>query len=238
MSNNAFSNMPLVQFLPNLCTTMTLFFGFLSITNASLEHFDGACLCIVIAWVADCLDGRVARMTGSESEFGKQYDSLADLIAFGLAPALLCYRWLLIDFHKLGWCLAFVYLAATGLRLARFNTQQPQKTFTGLPCPGAAAVVVSYVWLMLVLNQSPVGIYAILTIVQLVLVSFFMVSHLEFKHMKYVQMPRKYRLPIVLMVALLLSAVVMNPPLVLYVIALSYALYGFLGNYFCFGRQT
>ena len=100
MSKKTLVKIPLIQFLPNLCTTMTLFFGFLSITSSSLEQFDKACICIVVAWIADCLDGRVARMTGSESEFGKEYDSLADLIAFGLAPAILSYRWLLIDFHK------------------------------------------------------------------------------------------------------------------------------------------
>ncbi len=230
MSKKVFSKMPLVQCLPNLCTTLTLLFGFLSITNASLEHFDNACICIVVAWVADCLDGRVARMTGSESDFGKEYDSLADMVAFGLAPAFLSYRWLLIDFHKLGWCLAFVYLAATGLRLARFNTQAAQATFTGLPCPGAAAVMVTYIWLMLVENQSPIGLYAVLTIVQVLLVSFLMVSQMPFKHMKYVQVPRRYRLPLALVVAIFLSAIIVHPPLVLYVVSLVYTLYGCLGD--------
>ena len=135
--------------LPNVLTTLTLFSGFLSVTFASKQQFVLSCFAVFIAMITDSLDGRIARMMDSASEFGKQYDSLADLVAFGVAPAFLLYTSSLHVLPSLGWSIAFAYLAAAALRLARFNllSNTSSSSFEGLPTPMAAALVVSYVWL-------------------------------------------------------------------------------------------
>ena len=133
-----------IYILPSLFTTAGLFFGFYAIINASQGEFDKAAVGILIAMIMDGLDGRVARLTNTASQFGKEYDSLVDLIAFGLAPGLVVYFWSLQYLGKTGWLISFIYTAATALRLARFNTHDSddKRFFTGLPSPSAAAFVV------------------------------------------------------------------------------------------------
>lgn len=141
-----------IYILPNLFTTGCLFCGFYAIVQAMNGHFDQAALAIFIAMVLDSLDGRVARMTNTQSAFGAEYDSLADMVSFGAAPALVTYEWALRDMGKLGWIAAFVYCAAAALRLARFNTNiavVDKRFFQGLPSPAAAALVTGFVWLMI-----------------------------------------------------------------------------------------
>ena len=131
-----------IYLLPNLFTISGLFAGFYAIIAAMQGKFDVASFAVFIAMVADCLDGRVARLTNTESAFGAQFDSLSDLIAFGLAPSLVIYSWGLSHLGKVGWLIAFFYLAATALRLARYNTVEEHPAyFKGLPCPAAAGLI-------------------------------------------------------------------------------------------------
>lgn len=137
-----------IYLLPNMLTTAALFAGFYSIVAAMKGHFDASAIAIFVAMIADGLDGRVARLTNTQSAFGAQYDSLSDMVAFGVAPALAVYSWSLFHLGKLGWLVAFVYTAGTALRLARFNTQVSDKRyFQGLPCPSAAGMIASIVWI-------------------------------------------------------------------------------------------
>jgi len=138
-----------IYLLPNLFTTAALFAGFYAIVQAINSRFDLAAVAIYVAMILDGLDGRVARLTRTQSAFGAEYDSLADMVSFGAAPALVMYEWALQGMGKLGWTAAFIYCAGAALRLARFNTQldvADKRYFTGLPSPAAAALVAGMVW--------------------------------------------------------------------------------------------
>src|SRR6267154_692807 len=138
-----------IYLLPNLFTTAALFAGFYSIVMAMNQRYDYAAVAIFVAMILDTLDGRVARLTRTQSAFGAEYDSLSDMLSFGAAPALVMYEWALRDMGRIGWIAAFVYCAGTALRLARFNTQlavADKRWFTGLPSPAAAALVAGMIW--------------------------------------------------------------------------------------------
>ncbi len=138
-----------IYLLPNLFTTGALFAGFYGIVAAMNSRFEAAAIAVLVAMVLDGMDGRIARLTNTQSDFGAQYDSLSDMASFGLAPALIIYQWSLFELGKLGWLAAFMYAAATALRLARFNTQvanTDKRFFQGLPSPAAAAVIAAGVW--------------------------------------------------------------------------------------------
>jgi CDP-diacylglycerol--serine O-phosphatidyltransferase len=138
--------------LPNLFTTAALFAGFFAIVQAMQGDFERAAMAIFIAMVLDGLDGRVARLTNTQSAFGAEYDSLSDMVSFGAAPALVMYEWALRDLGRLGWIAAFIYCAGAALRLARFNTTlevTDKRYFQGLPSPAAAALVAGLVWVMI-----------------------------------------------------------------------------------------
>ena len=139
-----------IYLLPSVLTTFGMFAGFYSIVSSINGEFTIAAISIMIAMMWDTLDGRVARLTNTQSAFGAEYDSLADLVSFGLAPALLVYEWSLYELGRFGWLAAFVYLACAALRLARFNTQvgiADKRFFQGLPSPAAAGVIASMIWL-------------------------------------------------------------------------------------------
>ena len=141
-----------IYVLPNLFTTAALFCGFFAIVQAMQMKFELSAVAIFIAMVLDSLDGRVARMTHTQSAFGAEYDSLSDMVSFGVAPALVMYEWALKDMGRLGWIAAFVYCACAALRLARFNTTLEvidKRYFQGLPSPAAAALVAGLVWVMI-----------------------------------------------------------------------------------------
>ncbi|WP_303785999.1 CDP-diacylglycerol--serine O-phosphatidyltransferase [Azovibrio restrictus] len=141
-----------IYLLPNLFTTAALFFGFFAIVQAMQGNFERAAVAIFIAMVLDGLDGRVARMTRTQSAFGAEYDSLSDMVSFGVAPALVIYEWALSGMGRLGWIAAFIYCACAALRLARFNTTlevMDKRFFQGLPSPAAAALVAGFVWVMM-----------------------------------------------------------------------------------------
>ena len=142
-----------IYVLPNLFTTAALFAGFFAIVQAMQGDFERAAMAIFIAMVLDGLDGRVARLTNTQSAFGAEYDSLSDMVSFGAAPALVMYEWALRDLGRLGWIAAFIYCAGAALRLARFNTTLEvvdKRFFQGLPSPAAAALVAGLVWVMIV----------------------------------------------------------------------------------------
>src|SRR5712664_3827196 len=140
-----------IYLLPNLFTTGVLFCGFFAIVQAMNGRYDIGCIAIFVAMVLDGMDGRVARWTNTQSEFGAQYDSIADMVAFGAAPALVAYEWALKDLGTLGWIAAFLYCAGTAIRLARFNVNigiVDKRYFQGLPSPSGAAVLAGLVWVM------------------------------------------------------------------------------------------
>src|SRR6478735_12646241 len=138
-----------IYLLPNLFTTLNLFAGFYAIVQGMNHDFEKAAVAIFVAMVLDSIDGRVARLTRTQSAFGAEYDSLTDMVSFGAAPALVMYEWALRDMGRLGWISAFVYCAGAALRLARFNIQlsvADKRWFTGLPSPAAAALVAGMIW--------------------------------------------------------------------------------------------
>ena len=139
-----------IYLLPSIITTFALFAGFYSIVASINGDFTLAAISIMVAMLWDTLDGRVARLTNTQSAFGAEYDSLSDLVSFGVAPALLVYEWSLSDLGRFGWLAAFIYLACAALRLARFNTQvgaTDKRYFQGLPSPASAGVIASMIWL-------------------------------------------------------------------------------------------
>ena len=171
-----------IYLLPNLFTTACLFSGFYSIVSAMSGKFEMAAIAIFIAMIMDGLDGRVARMTNTQSDFGAEYDSLADMVAFGLAPALVVFEWSLSSMGKLGWLAAFIYTASTALRLARFNTQvgiADKNYFQGLASPAAAAVVAGMIWVIQD-YQLDVADFTIPATIVTVCVGLFMVSNVRY----------------------------------------------------------
>lgn len=227
-----------VYLLPNLFTTGGLFAGFYAIIAASQEKFAYACVAIFIAALLDGLDGRVARLTNTQSEFGVQYDSLADLVSFGMAPALLMYHWALQHMYsdgatagRLGWLAAFLYAACAALRLARFNSQVSvvdKRWFVGLASPAAAAVIASFVWTLH--DYDIIGRnlrYAALAVT--VLAALLMVSNIRYTSFKGRRTgPQNERVPffVLLLVVAVLIALALYPPQTLLVVFVGYALSG------------
>ena len=218
-----------IYLLPNLFTTATLFAGFYAIVAAMNGQFTDAASAIFVAMLMDGLDGRVARMTNTQSEFGAQYDSLADMVSFGVAPALIMYEWMLSDLAKLGWAAAFIYAASAALRLARFNTQAAsldKRFFQGLPSPAAAAVLAGMIWLGSdygLLDGTNILVFCFpITI----LVGILMVSNIRYHSFK--QFDLKGRVPFVaiLSVVAIFALIASEPPLVLFSMAVIYAVSG------------
>lgn len=215
-----------IYLLPNLLTTAALFAGFYSIVAAMKGIFDTAAIAIFIAMFADGLDGRVARMTNTQSPFGAQYDSLSDMASFGIAPALVVYSWSLVNLGKLGWLAAFLYAAGAALRLARFNTQaHDKKYFQGLPSPSAAGLVASMVWLGT--SYGIEGVYiAIPTAMMTIFVAALMVSTIRYSSFKSIDFKGRVPFLNVVFAVLLIAAVSLYPPEMLFSIFFIYVLSG------------
>ncbi len=219
---------PGIYILPSLFTTAGLFAGFYAIVQAIGGNFERAAIAVFIAMVMDGLDGRVARLTHTESDFGAQYDSLVDMVAFGLAPALVMYIWALSGLGNLGWVTAFIYSAGAGLRLARFNIQVDvvdKRYFIGLPSPPAAAVVAGFIWLMDAsgLPGKEISVFGlVLTLAAGVL----MVSNIRYRSFKDLDLKGKVPFVTILVVPLIFVAVFLYPPQVLFGTALVYTLSG------------
>ncbi len=214
-----------VYLLPNLVTTGALFSGFYAIIAAMTGAFETACIAIVIAGFLDALDGRIARMTNTTSEFGVQYDSMSDLVAFGVAPAILLFSWALQDLGKIGWIIAFLYMCCAALRLARFNTSPDTKVFYGLASPAAAGTMATMVWTWvdnlppMESFQASIGVGVLATVAALL-----MVSNVRYYSPKNI----KGRVPYMYMLAavMLFIVVAIYPPGMLFCVGLAYGASG------------
>jgi len=224
-----------VYLLPNLLTTAALFAGFYAIVAAMSGKFEQAAVAVFIAMVLDGLDGRVARLTNTQSEFGAEYDSLSDMVSFGVAPALVMFEWALSSmveygwqWGKLGWLGAFVYVAAAALRLARFNTRASstdKRYFQGLPSPAAAAVVVGMVWVFF--DQTITGKeVAPLALFVITMAGILMVSNFSYYSFKGVDFHNKVPFVAMLVIVLIFVFASIDPPTVLFGFFLLYALSG------------
>lgn len=224
-----------VYLLPNLFTTGALFSGFYAIVAAMNGLFETAAIAIFISMIFDGLDGRVARMTNTQSEFGAQYDSLSDCISFGIAPALVAYAWSLSSLGKVGWMVAFVYAACAALRLARFNVQidvADKRYFTGLPSPSAAAVVAGMVWLGTSLEiEGGGGAVATMAAVITAFAAVMMVSNVRYNSFKELDFKGRVPFFVILVVVLAIAVIFSYPAGVLWGIFLIYALSGPLTSF-------
>ncbi|MBC7957521.1 MAG: CDP-diacylglycerol--serine O-phosphatidyltransferase [Cytophagales bacterium] len=222
-----------IYILPNLFTLAALFGGFYAIVMAMNGRFEQSAIGIFCAMVLDSLDGRVARMTNTQSTFGEQMDSLSDMVSFGAAPALIIYEWALKGLGKLGWIAAFVYCSCAALRLARFNTNLAvvdKRFFQGLPSPAAAALVMGFIWLMddlgfkgaregewLQWTAFAFALYAGLT----------MVTNVPFYSFKDVSFKRSVPFIVIVAIALGIAFITLHPPLVLFGLFVIYGLSGY-----------
>jgi CDP-diacylglycerol---serine O-phosphatidyltransferase len=218
-----------IYVLPNLFTLAALFGGFYAIVMAMNQRFDMAAVGVFCAMVLDSLDGRVARMTNTQSAFGEQMDSLSDMVSFGAAPALVAYEWGLRGLGRWGWIAAFVYCACAALRLARFNVNTgvvDKRYFQGLPSPAAAALVCGFIWVLTDIGISgssvawpmfALALYAGLT----------MVTNLPFYSFKDVQMKKSVPFIVIVLIALGIAIINIHPPIVLFAIFVLYAFSGY-----------
>ena len=217
-----------IYLLPNLFTTGALFSGFYAVVAGMNGHFENAAIAIFVAMILDGLDGRVARLTNTQSDFGAEYDSLADMVSFGVAPALVAFSWALQDLGKVGWVAAFVYCAGAALRLARFNTQlavADKNFFTGLASPAAAAIVAGTVW---VFSESgmPGREIAWLMAVVVPTAGLLMVSNFRYHSFKGLDLRGKVPFVAMLAVVFVFVIVSIDPAKVLLGVFVVYALSG------------
>ncbi|MFK8067675.1 MAG: CDP-diacylglycerol--serine O-phosphatidyltransferase [Gammaproteobacteria bacterium] len=229
MPKNSLNQRRGIYLLPNLFTTAALFSGFYAIVASINGRFEAAAIAIFIAMILDGMDGRVARMTNTQSDFGAEYDSLSDMISFGLAPALIIYQWGLTGFGRVGWVAAFVYTAAAALRLARFNTQvetADKNYFQGLPSPSAAGIVVALVWIGEEYKLEPSGALSIVAMVVTILAGILMISNVRYNSFKSIDLKGKVPFVHILAVVLVFVLVSLEPPSVLFMLFMAYALSG------------
>ena len=219
-----------IYILPNLFTLAALFAGFYAIVQAMNLNFDQAAIAIFVAAILDSLDGRVARLTKTQSAFGAEFDSLADMVSFGAAPALVMYEWALRDLGKLGWVAAFLYCAGAALRLARFNVMldvADKRWFTGIPSPAAGALVAGFIWIIDDYNIDPQAVrwWALFVTV---FAGLTMVSNLKYYSFKAINLRKSVPFVAVLGAALVVALVSLYPPLVLFGAFVAYAVSGYV----------
>jgi len=217
-----------IYLLPNLFTTGALFSGFYAIVASMNGSFENAAIAVFVSMILDGMDGRVARMTNTQSDFGAEYDSLADMVSFGVAPALVAFSWALQDLGKIGWVAAFVYVAGAALRLARFNTQlgvADKNFFTGLASPSAAAIVVGTVW---VFSESGVAGKDLAWLMALIvpLAGILMVSNVRYHSFKGLDLRGKVPFVALLAVVMVFVVVSIDPAKVLLGVFMAYAVSG------------
>ena len=218
-----------IYILPNLFTLAALFGGFYAVVMAINSHFDLAAVGIFCAMVLDSLDGRVARLTNTQSAFGEQMDSLSDMVSFGAAPAIVSYVWALQSLGRWGWIAAFVYCACTALRLARFNVNTAvvdKRYFQGLPSPAAAALVAGFIWLMADLDvKGPTVAWPMFALT--LYAGLTMVTNVPFYSFKDVPMKRSVPFAAIVLIALGIAVIVIDPPIVMFVLFVVYGLSGY-----------
>jgi CDP-diacylglycerol---serine O-phosphatidyltransferase len=218
-----------IYILPNLFTLAALFGGFYSVVMAMDGRFHEAAIGVFCAMVLDSLDGRVARMTNTQSAFGEQMDSLSDMVSFGAAPALIAYEWSLKGLGRWGWIAAFVYCACAALRLARFNVNTgvvDKRYFQGLPSPAAAALVAGFIWLMTDLEINPANLkwemFAFALFAGLT-----MVTNVPYYSFKDINFKKSVPFIVVVLIALGLAIITVHPPTVLFSVFVAYGLSGY-----------
>jgi CDP-diacylglycerol--serine O-phosphatidyltransferase len=223
-----------IYILPNLFTLAALFGGFYAIVMAMNERFEQAAIGVFFAMVLDSLDGRVARMTNTQSAFGEQMDSLSDMVSFGAAPSLIVYEWALRGIGKPGWIAAFVYCACAALRLARFNTNigiVDKRFFQGLPSPAAAALVTGFIWIMddagFREGVRDIGWLVWLTFGLTLYAGLTMVTNVPFYSFKDVSFKRSVPFVVIVAIALAIALITLHPPLVLFLLFVVYGLSGY-----------
>ncbi len=219
-----------IYILPNLLTTAALFAGFYAIVQGMNQRYEYAAVAVFVAMLFDGLDGRVARLTNTQSAFGAEYDSLSDMVSFGAAPALVVYEWALKDMGKLGWIAAFIYCAGAALRLARFNTNigvVDKRYFQGLPSPAAAALIAGLVWVVNDngLSGADVRWYACMLTI---FAGVSMVSNVMFWSGKDINLRRSVPFIVVIAVVMAFALVASHPPGVLFALFLAYAGSGYV----------
>jgi CDP-diacylglycerol--serine O-phosphatidyltransferase len=228
-----------IYILPNTLTLCSMFFGFFSILNTLKGEYVIAAWAIVIATFFDGLDGWVARLTHSTTRFGIELDSLSDLVAFGVAPSILVFKWDLINFGRVGWAVAFLFLACGALRLARYNIQMgstESKSFTGMPIPGAAiivsAMVIFYheVW-------DTVPRKNILILILIIFLAVLMVSTLRFHGAKEINFSKRKPFWILVAIIILIVIILIHPPISLFIFAMLYLISGIIENIVIFSRK-
>lgn len=219
-----------IYLLPNLLTTAALFSGFYAIVAAMKGFYETAAIAIFVGIIADGLDGRVARLTGTQSAFGAQYDSLSDMAAFGIAPALVMYTWTLSSLGKIGWLASFIFAAATALRLARFTSQvhtkqQDKRYFQGLPSPSGAGVLASIVWLGASYGIDG-DVIAIPSAILTVLVGALMVSTIRYYSFKNIDFKGRVPFVTIVLTVFLIAALALQPAEMLFILLTAYVLSG------------
>lgn len=217
-----------IYLLPNLFTTGAMFAGFYAVTSAINGRFETAAIAIFVAMILDGLDGRVARLTNTQSEFGVQYDSLSDMVSFGVAPGLVMYLWVLSTMGKFGLFAAFVHTAGGALRLARFNTQvttADKRYFQGLPSPAAAAILAGFIWICVEYHydmQALKYLASLLTIATGLL----MVSNFRYSSFKEIDLKGKVPFVVAIVVMLVIAFIMAQPQVMLFLLFLAYAISG------------
>jgi CDP-diacylglycerol--serine O-phosphatidyltransferase len=217
-----------VYILPNLFTTGNLFCGFWAIVSVFQEGFEYAAYAILLASVFDVLDGKVARLSGATSKFGVQYDSLADLVSFGVAPAVLAFSWALREYGRFGWLAAFLFVVCGALRLARFNVMSASgetKYFKGLPIPAAASMIALTILLYLRLIETG-WVKDIVILVMIYVLAFLMVSNIRYFSFKELNLARTKPFSIFMFIVLSMIVIVMEPVIVLSSFVLAYVFSG------------
>jgi len=220
-----------IYLLPNLFTTAALFAGFYAIVQAMNQRFDQAAEAIFVAMVLDGLDGRVARLTRTQSAFGAEYDSLSDMVCFGAAPALVMYEWALKSLGRLGWIAAFIYCAGAALRLARFNTNLgvvDKRYFQGLPSPAAAALCAGLVWVIDDFKIERAEIIIGIACATTLFAGITMVSNVPFYSFKDINFRRSVPFWAILLIVLALTVISTNPPMILFLLFVAYGVSGYL----------
>lgn len=217
-----------IYILPNLFTSASLFGGFYAIIAAIQERYEAAAIAILVSCVFDALDGKIARFTNSTSHFGTEYDSLSDLVAFGVAPGVLAFQWALEPFGRLGWLASFVYVICGALRLARFNVQKDStdsSNFKGLPIPVAAGFVACLILFITTLGGLPDPM-PVLFIMPIYILAFLMVSNIKYPSFKKLELKKQKPFNVLVAIILIFTVIAYKPKIMLFLIAGIYILFG------------
>jgi len=225
-----------IYVLPNLFTTAGLFAGFYAIMQSRLGHFEAASLAIFVAMVMDIVDGRLARLTNTQSAFGSEYDSLSDMVSFGVAPAMVLFEFALTELGRFGSLVTFIYIACAALRLARFNVAKSsdKSYFTGMPSPGAAAIMASIVWVMVDYDFQPSGASLVMLAILMAATALSMVSNIKYRSFKDVNFRDKMPFVGLIVGVLIFALIYMDPPVAFLIFGLGYMVTGAL--FYVIGR--